>query len=386
MKPEELERELLAERPEIDREFAARLDEWATRGFPRGGELDPRRSPRSRRALPLPGGLRRTWERLRATPPRRILAPGAAAVTVLVIGGGVVVSQIDSGEVDGGGASVIEAPEPREPAEEPAPAGGAEPDAGAAVPEVQGRRDRAGGNGALDAGPRQRKVAQTVSVALATSPEDFRDAADGVLDVVRDHNGFVRRSSVSGGDPGVDGARPGRASFGLRIPANRLQAALGALSDLGHLVSRTDGTRDITARFRSAQDRIEAFTDSRDRLLRRLEDAVTETEQESIRRRLRVVESQLERAREDLARAQQRVRLVPVTVTIDADEAVADDAGWGLGDAVDDAGDILRASLGVGLVGAAALLPIALLVLLALLAARLVRGQQRERALDRQGG
>src|SRR2546427_665598 len=66
---------------------------------------------------------------------------------------------------------------------------------------------RAAALGDLSVGPNNRKIAQNVDLGLSTSPDAFRDAADGVLDVVRDHRGFVVRSNVSGGDPGVSGAK-----------------------------------------------------------------------------------------------------------------------------------------------------------------------------------
>ena len=81
------------------------------------------------------------------------------------------------------------------------------------------------------------------------------------------------------------------------IPAGELSAALGDLSDLGHVVSRTDGRVDITSRFVSAQKRIAALEETRQNLLRQLAEAVTLTEQESIRRRLEIVEAQLRRPR-----------------------------------------------------------------------------------------
>ena len=155
----------------------------------------------------------------------------------------------------------------------------------------------------LSAGRNERKVAQSVDLSLSTSPDDFRDAADGVLDVVRDHRGFVVRSNVSGGDPRVRGSKRGRASFTLRIPAGELSAAMGDLSDLGHVVSRSDGSVDITNRFVSARKRIDALTASRDQLLQELGQAVTITEQQSIRARLRIVQAQLAGAHHDLARA-----------------------------------------------------------------------------------
>ena len=185
--------------------------------------------------------------------------------------------------------------------------------------------------------PAKRKIARRVDLALSTSPDRFRGAADDVLDVVRDHRGFVVRSNVSGGDPDLARSQLGHASFKLRIPARELPAALGDLSDLGHVVSRTDGTEDITSRFVSAQKRIAALEKTRQSLLRQLADAVTVVEQESIRRRLAIVEAQLSAAQDDLGAAQQRVNLVPVSVTIDADRGLGGDGdggGWSLGDAV----------------------------------------------------
>ncbi len=165
-------------------------------------------------------------------------------------------------------------------------------------------------------GPGSRKVARDVDLDLSTQPDAFRDAADGVLDVVSDHRGFVLSSHVSGGDPSVRGAERGHASFDLRIPAGELSGAMGDLSDLGHVVSRSDGSHDITKSFVSTRQRIDELTAARDRLLRQLGEPTTITEQQSIRARLRIVETRLAAAHKDIDRAQQRIHLVPVTVGI----------------------------------------------------------------------
>lgn len=411
---EELERELRAERPEADHEFARKLDEWAAAGFPPGDELDPR-TPR-RREPAVPDWLRGVRERLTTVPPRRLLATAGATLTLIVVAGVAITREgglggddaaflaeqpedggrdapgqggsapAPSGEADGGPLQPAPSPLPDE-AGSPAPpaaaealgdAGGAALDQSRATPDADTTRE---------IGPRGRRIAQRIDLALATPPEEFRDAADGVLDVVRDHRGFVVRSSVSGGDPGVEGAEPGNASFQLRIPALRLQATLAALSDLGHVVSRTDGTTDITSRFTSAQRRIEELTRVRSNLLERLEDADTEAQQDSIRARLRIVAAELADAEDDLARAQNRVRMVPVSVSIVADAALerGDDSGWGIDDAADDAVDVLRFAAGVALVSAAVLVPLALLAAIAWLVATHARTRARERALDEPG-
>src|SRR4051812_16854422 len=80
MTTEEIERELRAMRPDPDPDFARRLDEWAAADFPAGAGLGPHLAQRARAT----GPFRRAWDRLSATPPRRILMPVGAAVTAVV--------------------------------------------------------------------------------------------------------------------------------------------------------------------------------------------------------------------------------------------------------------------------------------------------------------
>lgn len=409
MRLEELERELRAERPKVDPDFARKLDDWAAAGFPRGGELGPGRDSRGIHGR-IAARRARRGARKRTFRPQQWLAPagGVAVLIALVVGVSSLEYGTDQGDSGGGADSGGEAPAQKESAPDQGELGAAptREDAAAAEPAIGGggelrenqafdAQKRTGQSSlaapatsdALDArniGPAGRKQAQSVDLGLATAPEDFRDTADGVLDVVDDHRGYVLQSNVSGGDPGVEGAKPGRANFDTRIPAGQLQSAIASFSDLGHVVSRTDGTVDITSRFTSAKRRIATYTESRDRLLRQLEDAVTETEQDAIRAQLRIVEAQLDAAQDDLGDAQQRVHLVPVTVSVSSDESVAggDGGDWGLGDALDDAGKVLTVAGGVLLISAAVLLPLALLVAIAWWLTELARRRARERTLD----
>jgi uncharacterized protein DUF4349 len=370
---------LRSERPEPTAEAETRLDELAAASFP------PRASDRLGR---LRQRVSDAFRPVRKRDARRLLpALGAASVFVAAIGIGVSQSGLLQGSEN--------APETVRPQAQPGAtdargtAGAPDlPEAGRRPTLQSGSRERftrhlQGPARATEApGPINRKVAQTVDLELATAPDDFRGAADGVLDVVRDHRGFVVRSNVSGGDPGVSGARRGRATFTLRIPAGELAAAMGDLSDLGHVASRSDGTVDVTERFISVRKRIDALTAARDRLLQELGEAVTFTEQQSIRARLRIVQARLAAAHEDLARAQQRVHLVPVSVTITADGKADSGGAWTIGDAFHDAGRVLTVTAGVALVGGAALLPFALLAALAAGGRREWVRRQRNRALD----
>ena len=148
------------------------------------------------------------------------------------------------------------------------------------------------------------------------------------------------------------------------------------------MVSRTDGSVDVTSRFLAAKRRIAALEDARRELLSKLADATTTAEQESIERSLRIVEGQLGRPG-CVDSVRRRVQLVPVAVTISADRDLsAGGGGWSIADAFDDAGRVLEVAAGVLVVSAAVLLPVGLLCVIAWLAAREVTRRRREGALD----
>lgn len=360
---------LRQERQEPGPAFAAELDRWAAAGFPRAER--PGAKPAT--------GLR---ARLALAPPSRILATAGAAFTLLVVVG-VGISQLEPSNDSDDSASAptsLEAPAATDAAEGGGPDQGAlsqqESADGAARALGPLSKDAAAAESAPPA--RGRKIAQDVDLVLASEPEQIREVSDGVNEVVNRYRGFVVNSSVQSGDAD----RGLGAQFELRLPARTLQASLADLSELAHVQSRTEGTRDITQQFVSARERIEENETARSSLLRRLEDATTEAEIDAIRAQLRVVNAQLAAARTDLARAGQRVQLVPVAVSIVSEEGADSNGDWSIGDALDDAGQVLSTAAGIALVAGAVLLPLALVGALVALAMRARISRGRERALD----
>jgi Domain of unknown function (DUF4349) len=361
-----LTRDLRAERPEPDPEFAAELDRWAAAGFPRaerpGGDGRP-------------GPLERLRAKLAAIQPGRMLAPvGAAATLIVVVGIAISSGALESG--DGGDAGSTGGAPPAERQLEKDGAGTGAPDAAVqqeALAEDSGRTS----DFADPADPDRRKVASTADLVLASEPEEVREVSDGVNEVVNRYRGIVVSSSVQSGEDSGLGS-----SFQLRLPASNLQAALADLSELAHVQSRTESTEDITGRFISAQERIEELNANRDSILNQLEQADTEEEADALRRQLAIVNDQLSAARAELDNARQRVQLVPVTVSIVAAEGAGDDGDWGVSEAFEDAGDVLSTAAGILVVAGAILLPLALVALLFALALRARNGRARERALD----
>lgn len=370
---EELAGALREERPEVDPAFAAALDDWAAAGFPRAQR---------------PGGAERApslWDRLRAAPPRKVLLPvGAAASLAVIVGIGI--SQLnttpDGPALTGGDAATSESvPEQPAATEDLGRAAGGEAQGDAPLgAKVEGDLKESLNDVAPTepAAPgRDRRVAQNVDLTLASEPEDVRGVADGVNEVVNRYRGFVVSSSVQSGDSEV----PGGAQFDLRVPARSIQPALADLSELAHVQARTEGTIDITQEFTSAEDRIEEASAARRKLLAELDAADTAGEIAAIRAQLRNVNAELDAARTQLAQARQRIQLVPVTVSIVAEEGV-DSGDWSIGDALDDAGEVLSTAAGIVVVAGAVLLPLALVGLLVGLALRARTGRSRERALD----
>lgn len=349
---EQLREDLRATAPEPRPQFVARLERRAEAGFK---ESKP------------------------AKPPRQInlwapaVALGCTALIALVIaigsaGTGGDDEEAASGSGDAGialddsGGSAASAPQT------------------SSAPEASRSRDFNGNlyefsAAAGDDGAQRRVVEQRTSLELAAGADEFTDVTDNVLRVADDTNAIVLRSSVSERD------RRGLARFDLRVPASRLDEAMAELSRLAHVTSRRAATEDITAAYVSAADRLEDARAERRALLKALERADTENEAEALRQQIRFARDRIVTAERDVDALQRRADRARVSVTVRSTGRKA--AGvWTPGDAVDDAGRILEVAVGVIVVTAAVLAPIAVLALLGALLARTVRRRRREAALD----
>ena len=199
--------------------------------------------------------------------------------------------------------------------------------------------------------------------------------------MTRQQGGFVVSSTVNSSQGGGGGA------FELRIPTRNLDAAMAALSRLGRVRERAQRSQDITALAVSARSRLQDARTERKSLLRQLADAVTLTETESIRARLKLVSQEIERARAEVRRVNNRAAFSTVSVTLIADSSAGapgagEDDNWTPGDAAEDALRVLEVAAGVALIVLAVALPLALLAGMAAIAARWTRRRRREHALD----
>jgi hypothetical protein len=214
---------------------------------------------------------------------------------------------------------------------------------------------------------------RSATLTLATPRRDIDRVAGQVSQVTADLGGFVKSSSVSSNQGGL---------LELRVPSDRLDAAVQRLSKLGRVRELSRRSVDITSNVVSARDRLSNARAERKSLLKQLADAVTVNETESIRERLEIVSREIAGYRRALRQVTNRANFADVTVAVVASRGDDDEGAWTPGDAFDDALRVLEVGVGVALIAAAVLLPLALIWLLAWLARRGVTRRRRERALD----
>jgi hypothetical protein len=372
-KDDRLSAALEALRPAPAPAFAADLDECAAAGFPRreGAAASPWAS---------------LMDRVRALTPRQVLLPSLATAFVAVVVGTAVVatnqpeSQLNLDRApgrDGGGSTLgYFSPFPK------ASSGGAATAPSAANESASGgeilRADEPGRatSAAPASGAGRRDIERSAQIALRAEPDAVADDASQVFEAVHASHGIVLRSSVNEGSEGAVGAR-----FELLIPSARLDDALGAISEIDEVLSRRDGSTDITAPTVGATERLQDTQARIDSLLNELAASETEIERETIEARLRSERRRAAVLSAQLATLRHRASMSHVSVRIEGGDSASGGGGWDLGDATRDAGHILAVAAGVVLIGLAVLAPIALIALLFWLGRRAWVHYGRRRAL-----
>jgi hypothetical protein len=342
----QLVRDVRAEAPSMPLALRERLDRDVAAGFPR----------ERRRRLHLPTSIAG----------RVIPIVGAVAIAVAVVGINLA-NQTSTISSHSDSAVVARSSPLREPA----------PDA--AAPEAAAGSTASTESAAVP--PGKRKVEREVQLALRVDSGKLQDASDGVVATTQRFGGYVADSQVSARGRGGD------ASFTLRIPTAKLDAAIAQLSKLGHVAALDQSSKDITSAFTSVGDRLSDARAERKALVRALAKADTEGQIAALRERIRQNRSTLASLTAELKSLRTRADMATVDVTVRAPRhgaaaPTSDDGGWSPGDAAGDALRVLEVVASVVIVGAAVVLPVALLALLAALGARGLRRRRREHALD----
>jgi uncharacterized protein DUF4349 len=364
-------------RPSLRPEFAAELDARAAAGFPR----DPH-SWKSR--------LARLGNRLRETPPRRILAPaGAVAAAAIVIASAVVVTFEGDPMTSSAPETRFSASPPVQYSASPPVQGAGESSAVSPSKGSVGASDSSGvqlqisptaGSGSYASRAGRRDIERSAQMVLGADPADVRVGAAEVFDAVHAADGIVLSSSIRDGAEGEAGA-----DFDLLIPSAKLGNALAAFSSIAEVRSRHESTLDITAPTVSVGERLQDSQARIESLLGQLADAGTDTERAAVEAELRAERRHASALRSRLAELRRRANFSRVSLRIETgapSTAEAERGAWGIDDGLDGAGRILAVAAGVTVIALAILSPLALIALLAWLAHRTLVRRSRERVLD----
>lgn len=371
---EELVLDIRATAPEMSPAFAAQLEHDVSEGFP-----TPREAPARMRR---PG---RRW----------LLLPAVGSLAAVLVAVVVVLGSDRGGEISTFSSAPAESeqasPASREPerdsaaspADESASSGGgassAAPNSAVAPAPVPPTPKSAPLVGAVTDSPR--KVERGATISIETPLDEFNRTTDAVNTTVARFDGIVASSQIGASDEAG-----GEATFDLRIPTDKLDRALAALSKLGHVTERSQSLDDITGSFTSAQERLTDARAERRGLLRALERATSQGQIDSLKARLRGVGGQIRSLKGQLASLKRRADLATVSLTVRGTGESTDDGGgganWTPGDAAGDALRVLEVLAGVLLIGLAILVPAGLLAGAIALGVRLGRRRRREGALD----
>jgi hypothetical protein len=374
--------ELRAERPLPDRDWGLGLDAQAESGFGRAGKPPWRRLVGERR-------------------PMSLLAPAGALATLVVVAAvGISVSREGGDEANVQPIPGVQEQLSEEPAAESVE--GVPADArDAAAEEPLGRLELysgdadAAGEGSADvdtgyrasgeilnitedrlARGRQNRVEdRSASLVLQTETREVREVSDQAISIVQGVGGIVVSSNLS------EQGKRAAATLELSIPTRALDSTLDQLTGLATVKSLNEGSVDITKPFVSAEDALADAQAERKQLLEALGNATTDFEAEAIRKQLDDVQGEIARAEATFENIARRARLADVSLQIEG-KPESDDGSWSLGEAAEDALDVLRTVAGVLLISAAILVPLGLIAAAVVLVTLWIRRRRRERALD----
>ena len=339
-------------------------------------------TPETRRA---PGGGTTARVRLRRALRRRDLIPALAAAAAVLVVVVVLAGLGTSGQnaSSPGPAATGVAAQERGNADSSAGAGGGAGSGGGVAPAPSSAPSVAPPAGTAPVAPSLaapgRRVERTVRLDLGARADRFDAVTDGVVRATQQAGGFVADSQIR-----REGGR-GTATFVLRIPAARLDAAISGLSRLAHVRAIEQGATDLTGATDGTAARLRDARTRRRALVAALATA-SGARAARLRGRLagaRARERSLDRALRAL-RARTAYATVDLTVTAPRGQgaAPAPKGRWTPADAWRDARRALEVGAGVLILVLAVVLPLALVGGLGAAAAGAVRRRRRETALD----
>lgn len=215
------------------------------------------------------------------------------------------------------------------------------------------------------------RVVRTASLRLTVPRDGFQAAVDDVRTLVAGLGGFVVGSSASQGGRG----RLVQGSITVRVPGRAYDEAVRALGRVGRLEGMRDEAREVSQEFVDLEARRRHLEAVERQLLALLDRADTVPAALSVQSQLNETQLQLEQVRGRLRFLDDQTTYATITLTL-RERGVAPapaGRGWGVGDAWSDGVHAFATVAGRMFVVAAAAAPLVLLLVVAWLAARVLR-------------
>lgn len=267
-----------------------------------------------------------------------------------------------SGDDDAGGDAMEAAPAAEESAE-----GAVASDSGGeeAVPVSQPSQ---GGGSVPSVGP---SIVQTASLAISVPRNEFDSTIARSRTIATGAGGFVVSSSASQGEE----RRLVSGTLVVRVPERSYSRVMTQLAGLGHVEAQEEAGSDVSQELVDLQARIRHLEAVETQLLGFLEQAESVSSALTVQQELNRVQLELEQARGRLVYLEDQVAFATISLEVRerqaAVAATGDGGPWGIVDAWRAAGTGFVTVLGWIFVVAATIAPVVLLLLLALVAARL---------------
>ncbi len=216
---------------------------------------------------------------------------------------------------------------------------------------------------------------RAAAISLGASASEVQTVADGVARLAGSVGGFVESSHVQVQQEGSSGAE-----LTLSIPSAKLGSALASLGALASVRSESQSVQDITDSYEAARRRLADASAERQALLRALSAASTQGQIDSLRERLAGVSRAISEDHSAVQAIARQGSTSEVEVSVVGDSHGSSE-GLTVHRALHDAGDVLLVTLDVLLIGAAVLVPLALLAATLVAGLGALRRYRRERVL-----
>lgn len=158
-----------------------------------------------------------------------------------------------------------------------------------------------------------RKIIRNANIDVQTL--EFDKFVEALNDAVAKEGGFIESSNVGGRT--YYSSRLRSASFVIRVPANRLEAFLDTVGNLGNVTSKSTNLRDVTTKYVDSEKHLEALRTEQEALLEILKKAETVEDIITVQDRLSYVKYEIESYEAILRTYDDQVEMSTVSLYLD---------------------------------------------------------------------